>query len=85
MLLEDSRIEEALSEYAQAAEYYPENPELPFWTAVTLAGSGRLDDALPIFTQVFKKDPDLRILVKRLVPAGILPDDPNLISKIIEQ
>jgi len=83
--LEEGMTKEALDEYSKAAHYYPENPELPFWTAVTLAGSGKLDTALPIFADVFVKDPKLRILVKRLIPAGILPDDKDLIDKILEQ
>jgi uncharacterized Ntn-hydrolase superfamily protein len=85
LYLEEGMTKEALDEYSKAANYYPENPELPFWTAVTLAGSGKLDTALPIFADVFAKDPKLRILVKRLVPAGILPDDKDLIDKRLKQ
>ena len=39
-LLEKSDITGALKEYKAATNFYPENPELPFWTAVTLASSG---------------------------------------------
>ena len=82
--LELEEIEKALVEYEKASEFYPENPELPYWSAVTLASKGNLDQALPIFWKVFKKEPRLRILTPRLVNSGLLPDDPELIEAIIQ-
>ena len=82
--LEMEEIEKALVEYEKASEFYPENPELPYWSAVTLASKGNLDQALPIFWKVFKKEPRLRILTPRLVNSGLLPDDPELIEAIIQ-
>ena len=78
-------MDKALVEYNLATELYPENPELPFWTAVSLAGVDRLDEALPIFKEVFERNPDLKDLVKRLVPANLLPDNDELIKEIIRQ
>jgi len=40
--LELEDIEKALAEYEMAAQYYPENPELSFWSAITLASKGQL-------------------------------------------
>jgi uncharacterized Ntn-hydrolase superfamily protein len=85
LYIETGEIDKALSEYDLAAEYYPENPELPFWTAVSLASVDRVDEALPIFKEVFEKAPDLRDLVPRLIPAGLLPEDKNLIERIQKQ
>jgi uncharacterized Ntn-hydrolase superfamily protein len=85
LYVELDRIDEALIEYEKAADYYPENPELPYWTAVSLADIGRLDEALPIFKDVFERFPDLRILTPRLVRSGLLPDDPELINLILSQ
>ena len=82
--LEMEKIEKALVEYEKASEFYPENPELPYWSAVTLASKGNLDQALPIFQEVFQKEPRLRILTPRLVNSGLLPDDPALIEAIIQ-
>ena len=82
--LELEEIEKALVEYEKASEFYPENPELPYWSAVTLASKGNLDQALPIFREVFQKEPRLRILTPRLVNSGLLPDDPALIEAIIQ-
>lgn len=85
LYIETGEIDKALKEYDLAAEYYPENPELPFWTAVSLASVDRVNEALPIFKEVFKKAPDLRDLIPRLIPAGLLPDNDELVKKIQEQ
>ena len=82
--LEMEEIEKALVEYEKASEFYPENPELPYWSAVTLASKGNLDQALPIFREVFQKEPRLRKLTPRLVNSGLLPNDPGLIEAIIQ-
>ena len=82
--LELEEIEKALVEYEKASEFYPENPELPYWSAVTLASKGNLEQALPIFRDVFQKEPRLRILTPRLVNSGLLPNDPALIEAIIQ-
>ncbi len=62
----------ALTEYAAAAALYPENAEIRFWQAVTLARSGRLADALPLFQEVFAREPRWREVTRRLPAAGQL-------------
>jgi uncharacterized Ntn-hydrolase superfamily protein len=81
--LELDEIEKALAEYEMAAHYYPENPELPYWSAITLVSNGQLDQALPIFRDVFHRAPKLRKLTPRLVDSGLLPDDKNVINQIM--
>ena len=73
----------ALEEYAAAAGLYPENQEIRYCQAVTMAGSGQLDDALPIFAEVFAAEPRWLSLTPRLVPAGLLPDDPAVLERIL--
>ncbi len=81
--MEEGKIEEALHEYEAAAKYYPENPELPYWTAITLAGNGELDKALEIFKNVFQRNPNLQKMTPRLVKAGLLKNDKELLGKIM--
>ncbi len=83
--METEEIDNALIEYSKAAEYYPENAELPYWSAIALANGGRLEEALPVFQSVFERNPDLRTMTPRLVKSGLLPDDENLINKIMNQ
>jgi len=58
-------------------------PELPFWQAVTLADLGRVDEALPLFGDVFARDPNLAVLVQRLSASGLLRDDPQMMARIL--
>lgn len=79
------QLEGALREYAEAARLAPEVLELPYWQAVTLAGNGHLEEALPIFRRVFQADPRWAELTPRLPAAGLLPADRDLMSRILEQ
>jgi uncharacterized Ntn-hydrolase superfamily protein len=82
-LLGEDRVEAALKEYRTAAQIAPQIPELPFWHAVTLADLGRLDEALPLFRDVFAAEPGLTILIQRLPASGLLRDDPQMMAHIL--
>jgi len=75
--------QEALDHYSAAAKMAPDIPELPFWEAVTLASTGRLEEALPIFHHVFALEPRWAVMVQRLPAVGQLPDDPEMMKKIL--
>ncbi|MGC8763042.1 MAG: DUF1028 domain-containing protein [Acidobacteriota bacterium] len=79
------QMDQALREYAEAARLAPEVLELPYWQAVTLAGSGHLAEALPIFRRVFEAEPRWAELTPRLPAAGLLPDDREMLRRILEQ
>jgi hypothetical protein len=49
-----------------------------------LVGKGRLNEALPIFRDVFREAPQLRALTPRIVPSGLIPDDPSTLDKILK-
>ncbi len=82
-LLAEEDVAGALREYAEAAALYPENPEIRYWQAVTLADSGRLREALPLFRQVFAADRRWLELTPRLPASGLLPSDPELLEAIL--
>jgi uncharacterized Ntn-hydrolase superfamily protein len=84
-LMAINRVDDALLQYVRAAEIAPEISELPFWQAVTLASVGREAEALPIFGRVFAKEPQWAELLLRLPAANLLPDDPELIERILAQ
>lgn len=79
----DGDIEGALSEYAAAAARAPESAEVRYWQAITMIGAGRVDDALPILAGVFEDEPRWRTLTPRLPASGLLPDDPELMGRIL--
>ncbi len=80
--LAKGEAEQAKVAYGKAATLAPQIVELPFWNAVSLADTGHLDDALPIFKEVFAREPMWAELVKRLVPAGLIKDDPEMLARI---
>ena len=82
-LLGKKNFEAAMLKYQAAEKFAPQIDEIPFWVAVTLADSGELEKALPIFARVFKINPDWAETVKRLPKAGFLRDDQELIQKIL--
>jgi uncharacterized Ntn-hydrolase superfamily protein len=75
--VEHGDLELAMAEYGRAAELLPDNLEVQYWAAVTLATSGQLDQALPTFRDIFAADPNWVELTRRLVKPGIIPDTPE--------
>lgn len=82
-LLAKNENEAAKIKYQQAAKLAPDIEELPFWHAVTLADTGKLDEALPIFERVFSINKNWSLLVQRLPASGLLTKDPQVIGKIL--
>jgi uncharacterized Ntn-hydrolase superfamily protein len=74
LAVEEGDLERALQEYSAAATLAPENLEVLYWRAVTLATNGRLEDARPFFCKVFAADPNWVELTRRLTAPGIIPD-----------
>ena len=76
-------IEAAVDAYGAAEAMVPDSHEMVFWHAATLADAGKVDEALPLFARAFEAWPKWRELVERLPASGLLPDDPELIAKIL--
>ena len=73
----------ALKAYSAAEALVPDNAEMAYWHAVALVNMGRVDESLPIFAKAFRLHPKWRDLTPRLPKAGLLPDDPKLIARIV--
>jgi tetratricopeptide (TPR) repeat protein len=83
--IEKNNIELALKEYSAAEEMFPENLEMKYWHAVSLVNVGMLEEALPLFEEVFKADPNWKTLTPRLVPIGLLNVSDQQLKKILQQ
>jgi uncharacterized Ntn-hydrolase superfamily protein len=81
-LVTEGKVEEAMRAYAEAGRLAPDNNEILFWQGVTLWKLGREKEASPIFRKVFARERKWVDLVPRLVPAGLLDDDPASIRRI---
>jgi len=80
-----SKVGLAVREFNKAVELMPDidsNPEILFWYAMSLGAAGRIDEALGLFRRIFALDENWRTLVPRLARAGLIPNDPALISLI---
>lgn len=53
-----------------------------FWYAVTLAEHGHVEDALPIFRDVFTVEPIWRDLIDRFVESGDFPNNEEIIKQV---
>ena len=76
-------VDRAVEAYAAAERLAPEVSEMVYWHAVTLAGAGRVEDALPLFARAFAADPNWAVLTPRLPSAGLLPRDDALVRRIL--
>ena len=79
----DGEVEKAIIAYSSAEALVPDSHEMIFWHAATLAAEGRVDEALPLFEKAFELWPLWRELVQRLPEAGLLPNDPGLMARIL--
>ena len=83
LAVEKDDMAEALKQYGAAMKLFPENLEMKYWTAVALANSGRLEEALPMFKAIFARDDNWREMTSRLVSPGLLTVSEEDLNKII--
>ena len=83
LAMEHGDMEKALEEYATAEQLFPDNLEMRYWKAVTLANNQRIEEAIPIFKDIFKADDNWRILTKRLPASGLLNLSNTDLNKIL--
>lgn len=81
--VEEGEMEEALKQYGAAEEMFPTNLEMKYWKAVALANNDRLDEALPIFREIFAEDDNWRIMTMRLPASGLLNVSEDELDRII--
>lgn len=83
LAIEHGNMETALKEYSSAGEMYPDNEEMKFWHAVTLANNGMVEKSLNIFKDVFGMNNNWKILLKRLPASGLLNVSDNELKLIL--
>jgi uncharacterized Ntn-hydrolase superfamily protein len=77
------KTDEAMKEYSLGMGIYPDNPEMIFWPAVTLAATGKVEDSLPLFRRVFAIDANWMELLRRLPAVGQFPGDRALMKRVL--
>ncbi len=84
LAVEVNDMQKAMEEYGAAMKMQPDNLEMQYWTAITLANSNRLDEALPMLKKIFAKDKNWKELTSRLPASGLLTVDKAGLEKIMK-
>ena len=71
-------LEHDLVEYGPVIEQRPQSLELVFWDAFTLATNGCVPESLPLFREVFSRDPSWILVLKRLLHSERIEDQAAL-------
>ena len=70
--IEKGDVKGAKSMYQKAQQLNPDNIEMKYWYAVTLANNNEYSAAKPIFNDIFKKDRHWQTLLRRLHKVNLL-------------
>ncbi|MES1218307.1 MAG: DUF1028 domain-containing protein [Bacteroidota bacterium] len=81
--VEKNNMIDAMNEYNTAMKMMPDNLEMQYWTAVTLANNKEVSKAMPIFKKVFAKDKNWKELTRRLPDAKLLTVKKADLKKIL--
>ncbi|MEL7003420.1 MAG: DUF1028 domain-containing protein [Bacteroidota bacterium] len=74
----------AMKEYSAAEAMFPDNFEMKYWKAVTLANNGDYKTAMPIFKAVFDHDSNWKKLTQRLPKVGLLNVDSSFYDQLMK-
>ncbi|WP_258104609.1 DUF1028 domain-containing protein [Marinoscillum sp. MHG1-6] len=83
--VEEGDFELASELYSSAESMFPDNLEMKYWHAINLANIGQLEEALPMFKDIFNKDKNWRTLTPRLIDNGILTVNEKDLKRILKQ
>lgn len=84
LAIEKNDMKLAMDEYNKAMKMFPENLEMKYWTAITLANNGDVEKALPMLKEIFAVDKNWKELTKRLPAAGLLNIKKPILDQILE-
>jgi len=62
----------AMEEYGAAMKMFPENLEMQFWTAITLANNKKIKEAAQMLLNIYNQDSNWRELTRRLPKVNLL-------------
>lgn len=83
LAVEKGNMKLAMDEYGAAQQMFPDNLEMQYWTAITLANQGDLAKAKPMLKKVFAADNNWRILTERLPEVGLLTVSEDQLKEIL--
>ncbi len=69
---EKNDMQLAMKEYGAAMKMFPDNLEMQYWTAITLANNKKVKDASKLLQKIYRKDSNWRELTRRLPKVNLL-------------
>jgi uncharacterized Ntn-hydrolase superfamily protein len=69
---EKNDMKKAMEEYSAAMKMFPENLEMKYWTAITLANNKKVKEAAEMLHKIYSRDANWRELTKRLPKVNLL-------------
>ncbi|MBK8611164.1 MAG: DUF1028 domain-containing protein [Chitinophagaceae bacterium] len=72
LAVEKNDMNLAMKEYKTAMNMFPQNLEMQYWTAITLANNNSITEAAALLQKIYKKDANWRELTKRLPKVNLL-------------
>lgn len=69
---EKNDMKKAMEEYSAAMKMFPENLEMKYWTAITLANNKKIKEASEMLQKIYEEDANWRELTKRLPKVNLL-------------
>jgi uncharacterized Ntn-hydrolase superfamily protein len=80
--VEQGNMEKAMTEYRAAMTMFPDNLEMQYWTAITLASNKKIKEASAMLQKIYQKDPNWRELTRRLPKVGLLTVSPEELKEL---
>jgi Uncharacterized conserved protein len=80
--IETGNMEKAMAEYRAAMTMFPDNLEMQYWTAITLASNKKIKEASVMLQKIYQKDQNWRELTRRLPKVGLLPVSPEELKEL---
>ncbi len=72
LAVEKNNMPKAMALYGSAMKMFPNNLEMQYWTAVTLANNKEVSKALPMFKKIFAQNPNWKEMTRRLPAVQLL-------------
>lgn len=83
LAVEKNDMTKAMAEYNAAMQLFPENLEMQFWTAITLANNNEVTKALPMLKKIYGKDKNWKELTRRLPAVKLLTVSETDLKRIL--
>ena len=82
LYVEKGDMKKAMDEYNAAMKMFPQNLEMQYWTAITLASNKEVKKASSMLQSIYKEDSNWRELTKRLPRVGLLTVSDNDLKEL---